>query len=142
MEFVLDNSVSMRWLLQDRDLATMEYARNVLNLLSEGGRAIVPNLWALEAANVIGKALRKGSISEAESTEFITLLGALDIEPDGHTHDHGLGKTLELAQRYNLSSYDAAYLELALRLGLPLATVDADLGNAMQKAGGQRVLMN
>jgi predicted nucleic acid-binding protein len=144
MKFVLDKSIFIRWLLKDREPSTQDYARKVLDLLIEGGTALVPNLWALEAANVIVivKALKKGTVTQADASQFIALLGELDIQPDAQTHDHALGDTLSLAKQYGLSSYDAAYLELALRKGTPLATVDKELGDAASKAGGLRVLMN
>lgn len=142
MRFVLDNSITMRWLLNDRDADTMDYARRVLELLVDGASAVVPNLWALEAANVTVKALRKGHVSQAEASQFLALIRELDIEPDGQTHERALGETLSLAHQYGLSSYDAAYLELALRSGLQVATVDKDLGDAVTKAGGLRVLMS
>jgi len=142
MKFVLDNSIAMRWLLNDREPSTQDYARKVLDLLIEGGTALVPNLWALEAANVIVKALKKAAVTQADASQFIALLGELDIQLDAQTHDHALGDTLSLAKQYGLSSYDAAYLELALRKGIPLATIDKELGDAANKAGGMRVLMN
>jgi predicted nucleic acid-binding protein len=79
MKFVLDNSIVMRWLLNDRDASTQEYALKVLELLVEGGTAIVPNLWALEAANVINKEMKKGYVTQADASQFIALLGELDI---------------------------------------------------------------
>lgn len=82
MIFVLDNSISMRWLLNDRDMDTQDYARNVLKLLIDGGSAIVPNLWALEAANVIAKQVKKETITQAEASQFISLLAELDIQLD------------------------------------------------------------
>jgi predicted nucleic acid-binding protein len=142
MKFVLDNSIAMRWLLNDREPSTQDYARKVLDLLIEGATALVPNLWALEAANVIVRALKKAAVTQADASQFIALLGELDIQLDAQTHDHALGDTLSLAKQYGLSSYDAAYLELALRKGIPLATIDKELGDAANKAGGIRVLMN
>lgn len=142
MKFVLDNSIAMRWLLNDREASTQDYALKILELLVEGGTAIVPNLWALEAANVISKEMKKGHITHADASQFIALLGELDIQPDSQTHEHALGDTLNLARQYGLSSYDAAYLELALRKGLHLATADRDLAAAVTKAGATRVLMN
>jgi predicted nucleic acid-binding protein len=142
MKFILDNSIAMRWLLNDRDAITQDYARKVLELLVEGATALVPNLWALEAANVIVKEMKKGNVTQADASQFIALLGELDIEPDTQTHQQALGDTLSLEKQYGLSSYDAAYLELALRKGLPIATVDKDLGDAAGRAGGLRVLMN
>lgn len=142
MKFVLDNSIAMRWLLNDRDASTQEYALKVLELLVEGGTAIVPNLWALEAANVISKEMKKGHVTQADASQFIALLGELDIQPDSQTHEHALCDTLNLARQYGLSSYDAAYLELALRKGIQLATVDRDLAAAVTKAGATRVFIN
>ena len=142
MTFVLDNSIAVRWLLNDRDLNTQDYARKVLERLIDGEDAIVPNLWALEAANVISKGIRKGNITQAEASQFIALLSELDIQPDPDTHNHAMGDTLALAQQYGLSSYDASYLELALRKGVRLATVDKDLAQAARKAGGLKALMN
>lgn len=136
MRFVLDNSVAMRWLLQDGSEDRLAYARQVLELLTqETGEALVPGLWALEAANVIVKAQAKGLVSEARAAAFVGLLQAMNITPDAHTFDCALGDTLQLARRFKLSSYDAAYLELALREGLPLATLDADLRSAMAQTG-------
>lgn len=80
---------------------------------------MVPSLFALETANVIAKIEGKGLVSEAESQRFITLLGQLDIATDVQTMAHAFGDTLNLARRYRLSAYGAAYLELALRTGLP-----------------------
>lgn len=142
MVFVLDNSIAMRWLLNDRDQDTQDYARNVLKLLVDGGSAIVPNLWALEAANVIAKQVKRGNVTQTDASQFISLLAELDIQPDSDTHDHALGDTLGLAQQYGLSSYDASYLELALRKRLQVATVDQDLAEAVRKAGGLQVLMS
>jgi predicted nucleic acid-binding protein len=142
MKFVLDNSIAMRWLLNDRDAQTQDDARKVLHLLIDGGTAIVPNLWALEAANVILKEMKKGNVTQADASQFIALLGELDIQPDNQTHAHALRDTLNLAKQYGLSSYDAAYLELALRKGIEIATVDKELGEAASKAGAIRVLMN
>ena len=92
-------------------------------------------MWALEIANVVAKVEAKGIVTEADSQRFITLLGRLNIVTDPATAAHALGDTLNLARRYKLSAYDAAYLELALRTGLPLATLDANLTKAAAKAG-------
>lgn len=90
----------------------------------------VPSLWALEIANVVVKVESRGIVTEADAQRFIVLLGRLSIVTDQATAAHALGDTLNLARRYKLSAYDAAYLELALRTGLPLATLDADLTKA------------
>jgi predicted nucleic acid-binding protein len=135
MPFILDNSVVMRWALKDREPEVMAYAARVLQLLANGDTAHVPNLWALEASNVLSRARKKSQISDAEMKQFLALLKQLDIRVDALTHDQALGDTLQLAITYDLSSYDAAYLELAMRLGLPLATVDGPLGEALPEAG-------
>jgi predicted nucleic acid-binding protein len=134
MNFVLDNSVTMRWLMPNTKPADSVYAINALEALTTG-QATVPSLWALEAANVIAKLETKGLVTEARSLAFLALLARLNIVDDKSTAAHALGETLNLARRYKLSAYDAAYLELAMRNGLPLATLDADLAKAATSAG-------
>lgn len=134
MSFVLDNSVAMLWLLPDSNPAGVATADKALSALKTS-QALVPSLWGLEAANVIAKVEGKGLVSEAQAQRFITLLGRLNIVIDQETAAHALGDTLNLARRYKLSAYDAAYLELALRSGLPLATLDAALARAAKTAG-------
>jgi predicted nucleic acid-binding protein len=137
MRFVLDNSVAMRWLLEDGSQDRLAYASKVLGLLAhETGEALVPGIWPLEVANVVVKAQTKGLVSEARASAFIGLLKEMTILTDTHTAERALGDTLQLARRFKLSSYDASYLELALREGLPLATLDADLRSAMLQTGG------
>ena len=94
--------------------------------------------WGLEAANVIARAEAKGLVTEARSGAFIEMLDGVDIQVDAATFAHALSDTLQLARRYRLSAYDASYLELALRLGVPLATLDEDLLKATKKAGIKR----
>ncbi|THF61149.1 type II toxin-antitoxin system VapC family toxin [Pseudothauera nasutitermitis] len=136
MSFVLDNSVAMCWLLADGKPADVAYAEAVLDALRER-QALVPSLWALEAGNVIARGEARGLLTEARSQAFVVLLGRLNITTDTATAAHALGDTLHLARRYKLSAYDAAYLELALRTGSPLATLDADLKKATRAAGVQ-----
>lgn len=136
MSFVLDNSVAMCWLLVDGKPADVAYAETVLDALRER-QALVPSLWALEACNVIARGEAKGFLTEARSQAFVVLLERLNIATDTATAAHALSDTLHLARRYKLSAYDAAYLELALRTGLPIATLDADLKKAAQAAGVQ-----
>lgn len=135
MRFVLDNSVVMRWLLEDGSAERLAYADKVLVLL-EQAEALVPGIWSLEAANVILKSQAKGRVSDARVAEFLGLLHTMPISTDTSTASRALGDTLHLARRFNLSSYDAAYLELALREGLPLATLDGDLRDALAQTGG------
>ena len=140
MRFVLDNSVAMRWLLQDGSAERLLYAQKVLDLLADdANQAVAPNIWPLEVANVIAKAEAKGLLTEARAAAFIGLLNDMAIATDTKTAAQALSDTLQLARRFKLSSYDAAYLELALREGLPLATLDADLQNACLQTGGTLV---
>jgi predicted nucleic acid-binding protein len=140
MRFVLDNSVVMRWLLNDGSEERLAYASKVLDLLAqETGEALVPGVWSLEVANVLVKAQAKGLVSEARASAFVGLLAEMAITVDSSTAARALGDTLQLARRFKLSSYDAAYLELALREGLPLATLDADLQSAIKQVGGSLV---
>jgi predicted nucleic acid-binding protein len=137
VSFVLDNSVAMCWLQNDGRPVDVAYALKVLDALKTTP-AVVPNLWALEAANVVAKAEAKGLVNEARTQAFVATLTRLNITTDKATADHALGETLNLARRYKLSAYDAAYLELAMREALPLATLDADLEKAAKKAGVKR----
>lgn len=138
MRFVLDNSVAMRWLFADGSEADLAYAAHILELLEqEESEAVVPALWPLEVGNVIVRAEAKGLVQEARSTEFLGLLGDMAIAVDDHTAAHALHDTMQLARRFRLSTYDASYLELALREGLPLATLDTDLRSALTTTGGR-----
>lgn len=134
MSFVLDNSVTMRWLFGDGKPQELAYAGRVLDAMQDV-KALVPMTWGLEAANVIAKAEAKALVTEARSGAFLEMLGEVEIEVDTATFAHALSDTLQLARRYKLSAYDASYLELALRTGLPLASLDEDLQKAAKKAG-------
>lgn len=134
MSFVLDTSVTMRWFFGDGRPQELSYAGKVLDAMKVAD-AFVPVTWGLEVANVIAKAEAKGLVTEARSGAFLEMLEGVDIEVDEATFAHTLSDTLQLARRYKLSAYDASYLELALRLGIPLATLDEDLRKAARKAG-------
>ncbi|OGW50701.1 MAG: twitching motility protein PilT [Nitrospirae bacterium RBG_19FT_COMBO_58_9] len=137
MRFVLDNSVTMRWFFGDGKPQELAYAAKVLDAMQEA-TATVPVTWGLEVGNVIAKAEEKALVTEARSGAFLEMLEGIDIEADVVTFAHALSDTLQLARRYKLSAYDASYLELALRLGAPLATLDEDLQRAAKKAGVKR----
>jgi predicted nucleic acid-binding protein len=137
MSFVLDNSVTMRWFFGDGKPQELAYAGKVLDAMKQVN-ALVPVTWGLEVANVIAKAEAKGLVTEARSDAFLEMLEGVDIDVDSATFGHALSNTLHLARRYKLSSYDASYIELALRLGMPLATLDEDLQKAAKKAGVKR----
>jgi len=139
LNFVLDNSVSMRWLLkdgkpQDQDIV---YANNVLEMMKNIS-AVVPAIWGLEVANVLARAEAKGQVTAAHSQAFLELIEGITIDVDTETFTRALSGTLDLTRRYKLSAYDASYLELALRLGLPLASLDETLLTAAKKAGVEK----
>ena len=134
MSFVLDTSVTMRWFFGDGKPSELAYAAKVLDALKTDD-AIVPVTWGLEVANVIARAEAKELVTEARSGAFLEMLDGVNIESDVATFTHALSDTLQLARRYKLSSYDASYLELALRRGIALATLDEDLQRAAKKAG-------
>jgi len=138
MSFILDNSVTMRWFFGDGTPQELSYAESVLDAMKETS-AIVPATWGLEVANVIARAEAKGIVTEARSGAFLEMLKGVDIEEDTATFQNALSSTLQLARRYQLSAYDASYLELALRQGMSLATLDEDLQKAAKKAGVQRL---
>lgn len=131
--FVLDNSVAMRWLLASNKVSDQRYAESVLTSFVNA-EAIVPSLWHLEAANVLLGATNRKDIEISELERFTVQLENLPITIDPLTANQVFGHTISLARAYRLSSYDAAYLELALREGLPLATLDKDLLKAARKS--------
>ncbi len=134
MNFVLDNSVTMRWFFGDGKPPELAYAGKVLDAMKVA-TAIVPTTWGLEVANIIARAEAKALVTEARSGAFLEMLDGVSIEVDAATFAHALESTLQLARRYKLSAYDASYLELALRRGISLATLDEDLQKAAKKAG-------
>ena len=137
MRFVIDNSVVMRWLFVDGAQADIDYAERILGIMqNDGSVAMAPAVWPLEVGNVIVRAESRNLLPEARSAEFLALLQDMAIEIDPRGTERALTDTLQLARRHNLSTYDASYLELALREGLPLATNDADLRKALARTGG------
>ncbi|MEL6711448.1 MAG: type II toxin-antitoxin system VapC family toxin [Pseudomonadota bacterium] len=134
MRYVLDNSVAMRWLLSSQKATDQHYAEAVLHSMLEA-TAVVPQLWHLEAANVLLTAEKRGELTSADVDNFVTELVSLPIRTDNLTAHQVFGQTLGLARTYHLSSYDAAYLELAIREKLLLATLDKNLIKAAGKAG-------
>ena len=118
--FVLDCSVAASWLFDDE--ATPE-TDALLDQLKEEG-AVVPGIWHLEIGNVLVRAERRKRISTARVATYLQLLRRLAIVTDTETDERALRETLMLAREWRLSTYDAAYLELAMRRGKPLATLD------------------
>jgi len=129
--FVLDGSVTMVWGFEDE---ADEYAEAILERMPDL-QAHVPSLWPLEVANALLVGERRRRITSAETARFLAILGAFPITVDDQTVAHAWADTMHLARAHNLSSYDAAYLELAIRLGLPLAALDGKLKTAAGAMG-------
>lgn len=108
------------------------YAVAVLRLL-ENRAAIVPSVWPLEVANAFVNAQRRGRLRPGRTAELIAEIANLGIEVDRHTSSQAWKETLTLARRHGLSVYDAAYLELAIRESLPLATLDQALAKVARR---------
>ena len=130
-DLVLDASVALAWCFKNEATAA---ADTVLERLATE-TASVPAIWHLEIANVLVMSERRRRITPANSTEFIALLEALVIVVDEETPSRAFGRVLDLAREERLTAYDAAYLELAMRLGLPLASKDGDLCDAAERLG-------
>jgi predicted nucleic acid-binding protein len=131
-EFVLDGSLTLAWCFEDEASAETD---KIQDWLAAGTRAFVPTLWHLEIANVLWACERRKRIKEADSTQFLTVLAALNIVTDDQTEKHAGQTTLNLARRHSLSVYDAAYLELTMRLGLPLGSKDEPLRKVARAVG-------
>ena len=131
MSMVLDSSATLAWVYSDE---TTEPIRHVFNLVGENG-AWVPGLWKLEVANILEMGVRRGRHDAAFRDSTLADLALLPIRVDTETDRQAWGPTLQLSERHRLTLYDAAYLELALRRGLPLASLDADLRRAAQAEG-------
>jgi predicted nucleic acid-binding protein len=129
--FVLDCSVTMAWCFDDEATPYTNGVRDSLAAM----RAVVPSLWPLEVANATIVGERRKRLDEARSQRFIVLLDALPIITDDETGNRAFGDVIHLARAYQLSAYDAAYLELAIRRGLPLACLDGKLKAAATAAG-------
>jgi predicted nucleic acid-binding protein len=127
--FVVDNSVVMSWCFKDE---TNQYADAILDCLSEA-TAFVPSIWPLEVVNVLLVAERKKRLSQADSVRFITLLSQLPIVVEHERPERRMTDLLALARSNNLSSYDASYLDLSMRKGIPIATLDTRLITASKK---------
>jgi predicted nucleic acid-binding protein len=131
VRFVLDCSVALSWCFPDEAGGGDD---PLLASLADG-EAVVPPLWFLELSNALRVARRRGRVSEPEVAEAMRLLGALPIRMDERSGFPLATDLLNLSARWNLSAYDAAYLELANRLSLPLATHDRRLQEAAGRAG-------
>ena len=131
MSLVLDSSVTVAWLFRDEQTQAV---RDVLGEITKTG-AVAPFLWRIEVANALQTALRRGRIDAAYRDASIADLQILDISLDPEGDRHVWSGTVALADRFGLTLYDAVYLELAQRRGLPLASLDRHLRIAATKLG-------
>jgi predicted nucleic acid-binding protein len=129
--FVLDSSVTLAWAFGDQG---DHYTDGVLSALLEG-EALVPTLWVLEVANGLFVAERRQRLTPVDADAFARNLAALPIRLDEGDTPQGVGHILSLGRSHGPSVYGAAYVDLALRLDLPLATKDETLRTAARKAG-------
>ena len=138
MSIVIDASTTLAWVFDDESTPSID---TLFDAVASDG-AVVPGLWQLEVANGLQMAIRRGRIDKAYREQALERLGRLNIEIDLETSTHAWGATLRLADRSGLTPYDAAYLELAQRRRLPLATLDRRLGQAATEAGIDSNLLN
>lgn len=127
-QFVVDNSVVMSWCFKDE---TNNYADTILDRLTESV-AVVPSIWPLEVLNVLLVAERQKRLSGSGSIRFLTLLSQLPILVE-YERPEMMKELLVLARSSNLSSYDASYLDLAMKKGIPIATMDNKLIEAAKR---------
>ena len=135
--FVLDNTVTMAWCFTEEGT---EFTKTLLGRLSNPtDRAIVPALWLYEVVNVVELAVRKGRIPKEKALAFLEGLAGLPIEVENPSRTQVFESVRALAGRYQLTAYDAAYLELANRHKLPIASLDRALLRAALAAGLETV---
>ena len=130
--FVPDASVTLPWCFDDE---ATPWTESLLDRLVQGEAAIVPAHWPLEITNGLLIALRRGRVHSEKVREFIRDLSNLPIQIENPWYPSAWSPVLALGQQHRLTAYDAAYLELAQRTGLPLATLDSDLQKAARAIG-------
>jgi predicted nucleic acid-binding protein len=131
MSLVIDASLTVTWYFDDETTPATEA---ILDRVAETG-AIVPTLWRLEVANAFQSAIRRQRITALYRDHSLTALTQLPISIDPDTNAYAWTTTLRLAERFALTIYDSAYLELAQRRSLSLATLDAELREAATALG-------
>jgi predicted nucleic acid-binding protein len=131
MSFVLDASVAIAWCFADEASAAGDA---LLDRLGDE-EAVVPDHWALEIGNILAMAERRNRIDSAGITGLVAILRALNIRVEHVSLDRGFAEILTLARAQGLTTAKAAYLDLAMREGLPLATRDHGLMEAAQRVG-------
>ena len=131
MSLVIDASIALCWCFEDEATpATDALAERVAR---DG--AVVPILWRFELGNVLLQAEKRGRIAASDLAARLDLIGALSIVTDYESVSRAWGEVLGLARAHRLTTYDAAYLELAMRRAMPLATKDGELIVAAKSVG-------
>jgi predicted nucleic acid-binding protein len=128
---VLDASVTLAWLFRDEATAAALAVQDTLRTTT----AIVPSIWTWEVANALLVAERRGRVRPAEIEAILPSILALPIEIEGPIDVSDMHRLLPIARAVGLSAYDAGYIELAHRRGLPLATLDERLRRAAEGVG-------
>ena len=131
MSLVLDSSATLAWIYAEE---TTNAVRHLFDIVAEDG-AVVPAIWRLEVANSLTVAARRGRIDIEFRNAALADLALLDITTDPQTDAYSWTTTLSLADRFRLTLYNAAYLELAHRRSLPLASLDEELRAAGRALG-------
>ena len=130
MNLVIDASIALPWFFTDEK---SDQSDRVLAEVYRDG-AVVPVLWPIEMSNALTMGLRRRRLSEVDWQTSLTTLAAIPVTIEPLDHIRLLSLVPPLTQKYGLTFYDAMYLELALRLAIPLATFDAQLRQAALKA--------
>jgi len=133
---VLDASVAVAWCFEDE---STPFTEGVLDLLSAGTEVLAPAIWPFEVANALLVAERRKRVTLAQVTALLRRIAGLPISIEPVETRRALEQVLAVARQQNLTEYDAAYLELALRTGLPLATLDANMKQAAKLAAVELV---
>ena len=136
MSLVLDASAALAWIFERSDPAEVALADRLLDAIA-AQPVLIPSLWHIEVANALLVAERRGVAKEAQVVDYLQRLSQLPIITDDAEISRRQEIIMALGRQFQLTAYDATYLELAMRTGSTLATFDAKLASAMQRAGGK-----
>jgi predicted nucleic acid-binding protein len=135
VSLVIDASMTVAWLFHNQ---RSDHSRSILRRVVADGAA-APSIWRLEVANVLRTSVRRGHCRDEYAAGCLQRLRRLRITIDPETDRNAWGITRELSRAHNLTLYDAAYLELAVRLRQPIASLDVALLSAARTAGLEAV---
>lgn len=136
MRIVVDASMALAWLFERKKTKEAECAERMLLAMLES-ETFVPSLWHIEITNALLVGERRRVATEAQIIDYLNTLSELPITTDDSSFINHRDMVMALAREYDLSAYDATYLDLALRKNAMLATFDTQLAEAMRKAGGK-----